>query len=157
MMSPLEWSLLVALIVAVSLALILLSRLTALRRGRHGTQVPVTPRRRVLVTVVKDGNNLSVKVDPWLVAIERGPATPQPQPEWSLQTTGLPGPLQWQLRSKANSGWPFSGRDPTPMVSGNAPIRPGTVTGKVAEHYQYTILIEHSGGELEIDPDIFIF
>jgi hypothetical protein len=176
MASPLEWSLVVALLVAVSFALILQRRLTTLRRaagpagspgggggwgdgpgpGQGKTKVPVTPRRKVTVTVVRNGDDLSVKVDPWLVAIEKEPAPPQPEPQWRLQPTGLPGPLRWQLRSKGNAGWPFSGEDPTPMVSGEAPILPGTVTCKVGEHYQYTILIQHQEGELEIDPDIFI-
>lgn len=107
--------------------------------GQGKIKVPVTPLREVTATVVKNGAGLSVKVDPWLVAIEKEPTPPQPEPQWRLEPTGLPGPLKWQLRPKGSAGWPFSGEVPTPMVSGEAPILPGTVTCKAGEHYQSVV------------------
>jgi hypothetical protein len=166
-MTPLELVLLVALLTAVSLALVLQRRLTRFRKGEgapgsgapgghHGKKVPVTPRRQVNVTVNKAGSTLSVAVDPWLVAIEKDAGKGAPPVQWNLDASGLAGPITWSLAAKAPGSWPFDGQEPTPAVNGNAPILPGNVSGHKDTMYSYTIRLSAGGESYDIDPEIFI-
>ncbi len=166
-MTTLDILLLIAVLIAASLALVLQRQLTRCRKGEgargsgapgghHDTKVPVTPRRQIKVTLKKTGSTLSVAVDPWLVAIEKHPGQGSPPVQWTLDASGLQGQVTWSLAAKVPGSWPFSGQQPTPAVNGNAPILPGDVTGDVDRAYSYSIRVMSGGETFDIDPEIFI-